>query len=129
MPSGATIGVDKLSQSGDKKTMIWAIYDYSNYEIQATKMKPVQISAIGFLEGGTDHTFLGARKNDDGPELQLVKFDLSNNTPSPLQICGKDEYTLFDDTPVLYSNENEVVFFGVAGKNKERVAKVIEAKF
>lgn len=115
--------------SGDKKTMIWAIYDYSNYEILATKMKPVQISTIGFLEGGTDHTFMGARKNDDGPELQLVKIDLSNNTPSALQICGKEEYTLFDDTPVLYSNDTEVVFFGVAGKNKERVAKVIKAKF
>lgn len=115
--------------SGDKKTMFWAIYDYSNYEIQATKMKPVQISAIGFLEGGTDHAFLGARSNDDGPELQLVKIDLASNTPSALQICGKEEYTLFDDTPVLYSNDTEVVFFGVAGKNKERVAKVIKAKF
>jgi hypothetical protein len=46
----------------------------------------------------------------------LVKIDLTNNTPSQLQVCGKDEYTLFDDTPVLYANENEVAFFGVAGK-------------
>jgi hypothetical protein len=60
--------------------------------------------------------------------LQLVKIDLTNNTPSQLQVCGKDEYTLFDDTPVLYANENEVAFFGVAGKNKERVAKVIKVK-
>lgn len=115
--------------SGDKKSMIWAIYDYSKYDIQASRMKPVQVDVTGFLAGGIDHVFMNARNNDDGPELQLVKIDLSNNKPSALQICGKDEYTLFDDTPVLYSNEKEVVFFGVAGKNRERVAKVIKATF
>ncbi|HPH24481.1 MAG TPA: hypothetical protein PLW32_11390, partial [Chitinophagaceae bacterium] len=113
--------------SADQKSLLWAVYDYSEYDITATRLEPTQIK-IGFVMGGSDHTFMGKRKNDDGPELQLVKIDLTNNTPSQLQVCGKDEYTLFDDTPVLYANENEVAFFGVAGKNKERVAKVIKVK-
>jgi hypothetical protein len=110
------------------KSLIWAIYDYSEYEITATRREPTQIK-LGFLVTGDDHTFMGKVKNDDGPQLQLVKFDLATNTPSSLQICGKDEYTLFDDYPVLYSNGKEIVFFGVSGKNKERFVNVIRAKF
>lgn len=112
----------------DGKSMYWAIYDYSEYKINATRLEPVQIK-LGFLVGGTDHTFMEARKNDDGPQLQIVKFDLTKNTAGPLEIFGKDEYTLFDDSPVLYSNDTEVVFLGVAGKAKERVSKIIRLKF
>lgn len=112
----------------DNKTLIWAIYDYSKYEITACKLEPVQIK-IGFLRGGDDHAFTGKRLNDDGPLLQLTKIDLTSNTPSPLQVCGKDEYTLFDDYPVLYSTDKEIVFFGVSGKAKERFANAIKVKF
>ncbi|MBY0427539.1 MAG: hypothetical protein K2Q22_18025, partial [Cytophagales bacterium] len=112
----------------DNKTLIWAMYDYSKYEITAKKLEPVQIK-IGFLMGGDDHVFMGKRLNDDGPLLQLTKIDLTSNTPSALQICGKDEYTLFDDYPVLYSTDKEIVFFGVSGKAKERFANAIKVKF
>jgi hypothetical protein len=36
---------------------------------------------------------------------------------------------LFDESPVLYANDKEVVFLGLAGKVKERVTKVITLKF
>ena len=111
-------------------SMIWAIYDYSEFYVAATRMTDCQLNTIyNKVLGGSDHQLKGTTKNDDGPQLQLVKFDLSNNTPSPLQICGKDEYTLFDEKPVLYANPSEIVFLGTAGKNKERVAKFIKVGF
>jgi hypothetical protein len=114
--------------SADNKTLMWAIYDYSKYEIQASKKVPAGIK-LGFYQKGDDHTFLGKRKNDDGPLLQLVKIDLTTNKASALQTCGEEEYTLYDDYPVLYSNGQEVVFLGTSGKNKERYTNVIKAKF
>jgi hypothetical protein len=111
--------------SSDKKTMYWAIYDYSNYSVYATRFLPTQIGVTGTVIGGDDHSFDQKRTIDEGPELQIVKFDLTNNTSGSLEVFGKDEYTLFDEVPVLYSNEKEVVFIGVAGKLKERQSKVI----
>jgi hypothetical protein len=112
----------------DKKSMYWAIYDYSEHEVHAYRKIPVQI-ITGFVKGGDDHAMVGKRKIDDGPMLQLVRFDLTNRTAGPLETFGKDEYTLFDESPVLYANDKEVVFLGLAGKVKERVTKVITLKF
>jgi hypothetical protein len=116
-----------MSLSADGKTMLWSIYDYSAYDIRATRLEPTQIK-LGWVTGGQDHTFR-VRKNDDGPQLELVKIDLTNNTPSALQICGENEYTVFDETPLLYNSGTEVVFLGVSGGKKERVSKIIRAKF
>jgi hypothetical protein len=113
----------------DKKTMYWAIYDYSKYSIYATRFIPTQIGVTGTLIGGDDHAFDQKRKIDEGPELQIVKIDLTSTTAGPLEIFGKDEYTLFDEVPVLYSNDKEVVFIGVAGKIKERQSKIIKLTF
>lgn len=113
--------------NSDKKSLYWAIYDYSKYDIVASKFIPTQIIA-GRVVGGDDHAFDQKRKIDEGPELQLVKFDLSNNSAGKLEVFGKDEYTLFDEVPVLYANDNEVVFIGVAGKIKERQSKIIKLK-
>ncbi len=114
--------------SADGKTLMWAVYDYSKYEIQAVKKEPAGIKS-GFYQKGDDHNFLGKRKNDDGPMLQLVKIDLATNKASAIQNCGEEEYTLYDDYPVLYSNGQEVVFLGTSGKNKERFTNVIKVKF
>lgn len=114
--------------TSDKKTMYWAIYDYSKYDIAAFKFIPTQVIVGGFVKGGDDHAFDQKRKIDEGPELQIVKINLNDKTTGPLEIFGKDEYTLFDENPVLYSNDNEVVFIGVAGKVKERQSKVIRLK-
>ncbi len=113
----------------DKKTMYWAIYDYSNYNVYATRFLPTQIGVTGNVIGGDDHSFDAKRKIDEGPELQIVKIDLASKTAGPLEIFGKDEYTLFDEVPVLYANEKEVVFLGVAGKIKERQSKIIKLTF
>lgn len=113
--------------SADAKTMYWAIYDYSNFDISAVRKEPTQIKA-GFVMGGIDHAFLGKSKSDDGPSLELVKIDLSTNAASTLQKCGEDDYTLLDECPVLYSNDKEVVFLGVSGGKKERVSKLITLK-
>jgi hypothetical protein len=112
----------------DKKSMYWAIYDYSEHEVHAYRKMPVQI-ITGYVKGGDDHAMVGKRKIDDGPMLQIVRFDLANKTAGPLETFGKDEYTLFDESPVLYANDKEVVFLGLAGKVKERVTKVITLKF
>lgn len=114
--------------SADKKTMYWAIYDYSKYDIKSFKFIPTQIVAGGSVVGGDDHAFDEKRKIDEGPELQIVKFNLIDKTAGPLENFGKDEYTLFDEKPVLYSNDKEVVFIGVAGKINERQSKVIKLK-
>jgi hypothetical protein len=112
----------------DKKSMYWAIYDYSAHDVFAYRKIPVQI-ITGYVKGGDDKAMVGKRKIDDGPLLQIVRFDLTNKTAGPLETFGKDEYTLFDESPVLYANDNEVVFLGLAGKVKERVTKVITLKF
>lgn len=113
--------------SADSKTMYWAIFDYSEYNVIARRKEPTQIK-IGFVMGGNDHTITDKKSNDDGPQLQLVKIDLPAFNVAPLQICGADDYTLVDECQVLYSNDQEVVFLGVAGKKKERVAKFIRMK-
>lgn len=114
--------------SADAKTLMWAVYDYSEYEIVASKKEQAGIK-LGFYQKGDDHTITGKRKNDDGPMLQLVKIDLATNKASAVQNCGVEEYTLYDDYPVLYSNGKEVVFLGTSGKNKERFTNVIKVKF
>lgn len=114
--------------STDGNTLMWAVYDYSEYEIQASKKEQAGIK-LGFYQKGDDHIFLGKRKNDDGPMLQLVRIDLTANKASALQNCGVEEYTLYDDYPVLYSSGSEVVFLGTSGKNKERFTNVIKVKF
>lgn len=113
--------------TADGKTMYWAIFDYSEFTVTATRKEPTQIK-IGFVMGGDDHTIKDRKRNDDGPQLQLVKIDLASFTPSALQVCGEDEYTLFDDCPVLFNNDKEVVFLGVAGKKNDRVGKFIKMK-
>jgi hypothetical protein len=113
--------------SADKQSMYWAIYDYSEFDVTATRKEPTQIK-IGFVTGGDDHVITNKTKNDDGPMLELVKIDLNTHTPSALQRCGEDEYTLFDEAPVFYANEQEVVFLGVSGKKKERVSNFIKLK-
>ncbi len=114
--------------SADHKKLYWAIYDYSEYEISATKLLPVTIYGGGLIQGGSDHTFLGKRNDDDGPQLQLVEFDLEKNKASELQLIGKDQFTLYDDFPVLYADQQEVVFLGVSGKSKARVSHLIKLK-
>ncbi len=114
--------------SADKKTMYWAIYDYSKYDVTAFKFVPTQIGVLGNVIGGDDHAFSEKRKIDEGPELQIVKINLTDRTAGQLEYFGKDEYTLFDETPVLYANDTEVVFIGVAGKVGERQSKVIRLK-
>jgi hypothetical protein len=47
--------------SADQKSLLWAVYDYSEYDITATRLEPTQIK-IGFVMGGSDHTFMGKRK-------------------------------------------------------------------
>lgn len=115
--------------SPDNKSMYWSIYDYSNYEVRSNRLIPVQVMAGGFLAGGDDRAFTGKRKIDDGPLLQIVKIDLVTNSAGALETFGKDEYTLFDECKVLYTNEKEVVFLGLAGKVNERTAKIISLKF
>jgi hypothetical protein len=112
----------------DKKSMYWAIYDYSEHDVHAYRKIPVQI-ITGYVKGGDDKAMVGKRKIDEGPLLQIVRFDLTNKTAGPLETFGKDEYTLFDESPVLYANDKEVVFLGLAGKVKERVTKVITLNF
>jgi hypothetical protein len=114
--------------SSDKKAMYWAIYDYSKYDMVAVKFNPTQLGVNGAVVGGDDHFFDQKRKIDEGPELQIVKIDLTNKTAGQLEVFGKNEYTLFDETPVLYSNDKEVVFIGVAGSIKERQSKIIRLK-
>ena len=112
----------------DNKSMYWAIYDYSEHDVHAYRKIPVQI-ITGYVKGGDDKAMVGKRKIDEGPLLQIVRFDLTTKTAGPLETFGKDEYTLFDESPVLYANDKEVVFLGIAGKLKERVTKVISLKF
>lgn len=111
--------------SQDNKTLYWAIYDYAEFSITAQKKEPTQIRQ-GFVVGGNDHTITNKRRDDDGPQLQLVKIDLPSFTASALQKCGEDDYTLFDDAPVLYATNKEVVFLGVSGGKKDRVTKFIK---
>lgn len=113
--------------SADGKSMYWAIYDYSEFDVTASRKEPTQIK-MGLVTGGNDHVITNKKKNDDGPMLQLAKIDLQNNTATTLQKCGVDDYTLLDECPVLYSNKEEVVFLGVSGGNKERVSKFITLK-
>lgn len=114
--------------SPDNKSVYWAIYDYSNYTVRASKSIPVQVIAGGFLIGGDDRIITSKRKIDDGPLLQIVKIDLTNNTAGDLETFGKDEYTLFDECKILYSNETEVTFLGLSGNVKDRTAKIIRLK-
>lgn len=113
----------------DKKTMYWAIYDYSKYDIIASKFIPTQVGVNNTVIGGDDHAFNEKRKIDEGPQLQIVKIDLTNNKAGKLENIGQDEFTVFDDHPVLYVNNHQVAFIGLAGKIKERVSKVIILKF
>lgn len=113
--------------SADNKTMYWAIYDYSEFDVTASRKEPTQIK-MGMVTGGNDHVITNKQKNDDGPTLQLTKIDLQNNTAPALQTCSPEDYTLLDECPVLYSNKEEVVFLGVSGGKKERVAKFITLK-
>lgn len=115
--------------SADNKTMYWAVYDYSNYEVRANRLMPVQVIAGGFLAGGDDRVITSKRKIDEGPLLQIVKIDLSTNTAGPLETFGKDEFTLFDECKILYQNQSEVVFLGLSGAIKDRSAKIIKLKF
>ncbi len=115
--------------SPDNKSMYWAIYDYSNYTVRANKLIPVQVMAGGFLVGGDDRVITSKRKIDDGPLLQLVKIDLVNNSAGAIETFGKDEYTLFDECKILYSNQTEVAFLGLSGNVKDRTAKIIRLKF
>lgn len=114
--------------SSDKKSVYWAIYDYSDYTVRANKLIPVQVIAGGNLVGGDDRVITSKRKIDEGPLLQIVKIDLVNKVAGDIETFGKDEYTLFDECKILYANPSEVAFLGLAGKINERSAKVIRLK-
>lgn len=114
--------------STDNKSVYWAIYDYSNYNVRANKLIPVQVIAGGNLVGGDDRVITSKRKIDEGPLLQIVKIDLVNKVAGDLETFGKDEYTLFDECKILYTNHSEVAFLGLAGNVNERTAKIIRLK-
>ncbi len=113
--------------SADEKSIYWAIYDYSEFDVTATRKEPTQVK-IGFVTDGNDHTITNKKKNDDGPMLQLVKINLQSHTASELQKCGENDYTLLDECPILYSNNEEVVFLGISGRKNERGSKFITLK-
>lgn len=114
--------------SPDSKSVYWAIYDYSNYNVRANKLIPVQVIAGGNLVGGDDRVITSKRKIDEGPLLQIVKIDLVNKVAGDIETFGKDEYTLFDECKILYTSQSEVAFLGLAGNVNERTAKIIRLK-